>query len=62
MKDYRTVPWILDEKEPGCILADAGNDGRPTIITVDVNRVWPDSAASQIAEHVVRLHNAALAA
>lgn len=60
MKDLRTVPWLLDDEEPGSILANAGSDGHPTILTVDVNRDWPDHTASQLAEHIVLLHNAAL--
>ncbi len=60
MKDLRTVPWLLDDEEPGCILADTGSDGRPTILTVDANRDLPDGTATQLADHIARLHNATL--
>lgn len=55
--------WRLMEEEPGTVLAELGDHiGLPAVLTVDGQRFLDlsDEDATQIADHLIDLHNATL--
>jgi hypothetical protein len=56
------IPWLLDEETPSAVLGDMGDDGAPLIFWIDAPKGTSNDDLSRLAEHLVNLHNAALAA